>query len=108
MGLSKTDEYKQTEIAMADVLKAMGHPARLAIISELVKRKTCVCGELVNTLPLAQATVSQHLKALKNAGVIQGTITGTNVCYCLNPKTFEKLKKYLDRINNQLVTNSCC
>lgn len=109
MGTSKTEDYNKKEIEIADLLKAIAHPARLAILQALAKRKTCICGELVEVLPLAQATVSQHLKAMKNAGLIQGTVTGTNVCYCLNPKAFEKVKAYISKIDIQLnATKNCC
>lgn len=108
MGTSKTESYNPKEIEIAELLKAIAHPARLAILQALAKRKTCVCGDLVDALPLAQATVSQHLKAMKNVGLIQGTVTGTQVCYCLNPKAFEKVKAYISKIDIQLNTTKIC
>ena len=74
------------------MMKALGHPARIAIIQHLVKSQTCICGDLVDELGLAQATISQHLKELKNVGIIQGTIEGTSVCYCIEPKVWKQFK----------------
>ncbi len=75
--------------------KALAHPARIAILQELVKQNACVCGDLVTELGLAQPTISQHLKELKNAGLIQGTIEGTSVCYCINPKVWKAYQQIL-------------
>jgi ArsR family transcriptional regulator len=86
MGASKTDTFSTHALLMSELFKALGHPARWAIIAHLIQVKSCICGDLVNVLPLAQPTVSQHLKALKQAGLIKGTIEGTSVCYCLDPK----------------------
>jgi ArsR family transcriptional regulator len=86
MGASKTDTFSTHQLLMSELFKALGHPARLAIIEHLMQVKACICGELVDVLPLAQPTVSQHLKALKQAGLIKGSISGTSVCYCLDPK----------------------
>ncbi len=77
-------------------MKALAHPARIAIIQHLVRSETCICGELVDELGLAQPTISQHLKELKNAGLIQGTIEGTSVCYCIDPKTWKLFKSSFD------------
>jgi ArsR family transcriptional regulator len=75
--------------------KALSHPARIKILNFLKKKKTCICGDIVNELPLAQATVSQHLKVLKNAGFIKGEISGPSICYCINPDTIKKFKKLI-------------
>ena len=77
------------------MLKALAHPARIAILQEIIKSNACICGDLVEELGLAQATISQHLKELKNAGLIQGTIEGVSVCYCINPETWSLLEKEL-------------
>jgi ArsR family transcriptional regulator len=77
---------------LAELMDAIAHPARMAILQILAERKSCICGEIVNELPLAQATVSQHLKVLKDAGLIQGIIDGPRVCYCLNPAGIAELK----------------
>lgn len=78
---------------LAEMAKALGHPARVAILHQLAEEGECVCGQIVNALPLAQATVSQHLKVLKDAGLVQGEIDGPRVCYCLDPEGLKKLKK---------------
>jgi ArsR family transcriptional regulator, arsenate/arsenite/antimonite-responsive transcriptional repressor len=82
---------------LADRLKALGHPARLEILRVLAARGTCVCGEVVEVMPLAQATVSQHLKVLKEAGLIRGRIDGKNSCYCLDPHRIAELRDALDQ-----------
>lgn len=99
--------YKKSDVRLAEMLKALGHPARVAIVRILAKRSTCICGEIVDELPLAQATVSQHLKALKEAGIIQGEIDGPRTCYCLNPKAINEIKTLLDSFLG-VVTQSCC
>jgi ArsR family transcriptional regulator, arsenate/arsenite/antimonite-responsive transcriptional repressor len=78
---------------LAVLAKALGHPARVAILRQLGEAGTCICGDLVDALPLAQATVSQHLKVLKEAGFVQGEIDGPRVCYCVNPKTVKRFRK---------------
>lgn len=92
MGKSKTLSYSDEQLQMAEAAKALAHPARLAIIEALAEAKSCVCGDLVTEVGLAQATVSQHLKVLKAAGLIQGSIEGTSVCYCLNPGRWKELR----------------
>jgi ArsR family transcriptional regulator len=77
---------------LADLSKAVGHPARVAILRLLVRREACICGDIVDELPLAQSTVSQHLKVLKEAGLIRGDIDGPRVCYCVEPRTLRRLK----------------
>ena len=86
MGLTKTDLFTKEQNDIAAMAKAIGHPARIAILQYLVKKNACVCGDLVEELGLAQATTSQHLKELKNIGLIQGNIEGVNTCYCIEPK----------------------
>jgi ArsR family transcriptional regulator len=84
MGVTKTDHFTASHLERALQLKALGHPARLAIVEHLGKVDACICGDLVDELPLAQPTVSRHLRELKDAGLIRGTIEGTSVCYCLD------------------------
>ena len=96
MGITKSDIYTEEQNQVAAYAKVLGHPARIAIIQELVERKTCVCGDLVNEIGLAQATISQHLKELKQAELIQGEVEGTSVCYCINTKKWNELKKMFD------------
>ena len=90
MGATKTDLFTQQQNELANMAKAIAHPARIAILQYLDKKNACVCGDLVDEIGLAQATTSQHLKELKNAGIIQGTIEGASVCYCIDPKIWRK------------------
>lgn len=96
MGLTKSEIFTEKQNRLAQMMKALGHPARIAIIQHLVKSQACICGDLVEELGLAQATISQHLKELKNVGLIQGTIEGTSVCYCIDPKVWKQFKSALD------------
>ncbi|MEQ1831459.1 MAG: metalloregulator ArsR/SmtB family transcription factor [Candidatus Eisenbacteria bacterium] len=77
---------------LASLARALSHPARVAIVRHLAERGTCVCGQIVNVMPLAQATVSQHLKVLKDAGLVQGEVDGPRTCYCLNPETMKRFQ----------------
>ena len=77
---------------LAALAKALGHPARVQIMRLLVRRDACICGDIVDELPLAQSTVSQHLKVLKEAGLVKGEIDGPRVCYCVEPRTLRRLK----------------
>lgn len=108
MGATKTEHFsdKQNEIAL--LTKALGHPARIAIMEYLVSVDTCICGDIVNELPLAQPTVSQHLKELKNARLIKGSIEGNAICYCIDEKAIEKLIHYFSNITTNLKSKSCC
>ena len=93
MGLTKTEIFSEKQNRLAVMMKALAHPARIAIIQKLIKTKACICGDLVDELGLAQATISQHLKELKNAGLIKGTIEGTSVCYCIDDKAWKQCKR---------------
>lgn len=104
MATSKTEEFTSEEINLADIAKALSHPARIKILKILSAKNVCVCGDIVELLPLAQATVSQHLKELKRVGLIDGEIDGPKVCYCLNTETMEKAKTEL----NKLFKKVCC
>jgi predicted transcriptional regulator len=95
MGLTKTEIFTDEQNRLAVLLKAMAHPARIAILQQIIKANACICGDLVEELGLAQATISQHLKELKTAGLIQGTIEGVSVCYCINPLIWEDLQEQL-------------
>lgn len=108
MGITKTEHFTTTQNELAILAKAMGHPARIAIIEYLLKTESCICGDIVNELPLAQPTVSQHLKELKNAGLIKGNIEGNAICYCLNEEGFNKLKGFFETITTYLTTKECC
>lgn len=91
MGLTKTEIFTDEQNRLAMLFKALAHPARIAILQRIMISNTCICGDLVEELGLAQATISQHLKELKNAQIIQGTIEGVSVCYCINPQTWKLL-----------------
>ena len=93
MAANKKDEFNKKENELADFANAISHPARIAILKEVARRQTCICGEIVEVLPLAQSTVSQHLKELLKAKLITGTVDGTRSCYCINWKSFEKFDK---------------
>lgn len=102
MAVSKKEEFKTEDIWLADVAKALSHPARISILKILTDMNVCMCGDIVELLPLSQSTVSQHLKELKRVGLIQGDINGPKVCYCINNKTLQKAKKELDKLFNKV------
>lgn len=109
MGLTKTEIFSEKQNRLATMMKALAHPARIAIIQHLIKINTCICGDLVEELGLAQPTISQHLKELKNAGLIQGTIEGTSVCYCIDPKVWKQFRSVLDGFFVSYDgSNKCC
>ncbi len=110
MGASKTDHFTDKQNEMALLMKALAHPARIAIIDYLLEVSTCICGDIVNELPLAQPTVSQHLKELKNAGLIKGNIEGNAICYCIDEDTFLKFQNFLSEVFGkiQVQKNNCC
>jgi predicted transcriptional regulator len=95
MGITKTEIFNEKQNRLATMLKALAHPARIAIIQHLIKADACICGDLVEELGLAQATISQHLKELKAVGIIQGTVEGTSVCYCIDPNVWKQFEKEL-------------
>jgi predicted transcriptional regulator len=109
MGATKTNLFTSKQNELAAMAKALAHPARIAILQELVRRRSCVCGSLVEELGLAQATISQHLKELKQVGLIQGTVEGTNVCYCIGPKVWLQYKEFFAAFFKDLPdTSGCC
>ena len=108
MGITKTDQFTKHQNQIANQLKAMAHPARIAIIEYLLTVDTCICGDIVNELPLAQPTVSQHLKELKNVGIIKGSIEGKGICYCVDEDAISELLTYFQKINNKLNIKKCC
>lgn len=108
MGATKTEHFTYEQNKVALLTKALAHPARIAIIEYLMSVDTCICGDIVNELPLAQPTVSQHLKELKNAGLIKGTIEGNAICYCINEKSIENLINYFSKITTNLKNKQCC
>jgi predicted transcriptional regulator len=108
MGATKSDLFTKQQNELAAMAKAIAHPARIAILQYLVKANACICGDIVEELGLAQATISQHLKELKNAGLIQGTIEGTSVCYCIDPKGWDQYKSVLGTFFGAIKINAKC
>ena len=108
MGLTKTEVFTNEQNRMADLAKAFAHPARVAILEMLVNKKACICGDLVDELPLSQATVSQHLKELKRIGVIQGEIQPPKVCYCINEKVWKEATETFGALFGSFVGEKCC
>lgn len=109
MGLTKTEGYTEVQNKLALRLKALAHPARIAIVEHILSVNSCICGDIVDKLPLSQPTVSQHLKELKAAGIIKGTVEGNSICYCIDEKGFDILKSFLDNVEGVLLKNrNCC
>ncbi|EDM43344.1 hypothetical protein SCB49_01277 [unidentified eubacterium SCB49] len=110
MGLAKTEMFTNLQNEIALYAKVFGHPARVAILEQLFKIDACYCGDLVNEIGLAQPTISQHLKELKNLGLIKGNVEGTSVCYCIHPENWTKMKATMHLFLNQDVstTKDCC
>src|SRR5215471_15422710 len=108
MGATKAANFTQRQNSIAILAKALGHPARIAIIEYLVKVNACICGDIVNELPLAQPTISQHLRELKNAGLIKGSIEGNAICYCIDEKAMAKLQNYFTLILQRLDDKANC
>jgi len=110
MGVSKTEIFSEEQNKIAVLAKALGHPARVAILQHLFNTNSCVCGELVDIIGLAQPTISQHLKELKNLGLIKGNISGTSICYCIDQETWTAMKTTLTSFLEQAtrIDTSCC
>ena len=110
MAVAKKHVFSDEEIQQAAWAKALAHPARIAILKVLAQRQTCICGEIVDELPLAQSTVSQHLKALKEAGFVQGEIDGARSCYCLNTSVLKQCRTMLDGFfaHLEVTASKCC
>lgn len=108
MGLAKTEEFTVKENKISRYAKALGHPARVAILHLLIKKQSCICGDIVDELPLSQSTVSQHLKELKEAGLIRGDIDGAKVCYCIDMQEWEAAQRYFHTLFNSYTANGKC
>jgi DNA-binding transcriptional ArsR family regulator len=106
MGTSKKEKFNSNQNRLADLAKALGHPARIAILQFLATKDVCICGDIVDELPLSQATVSQHLAELKQVGLIKGEIEGPKVCYCINKKAWQEAKQLLAQFMTDV--KSCC
>jgi len=112
MAINKKNEFEVKEIELANFAKAVSHPARIAILKTLAQKDGCICGEIVEVLPLAQSTVSQHLKGLVNAGLIKGTIDGPKSCYCINWDVFQTFEKtfgqFFTKTKSYEEKRNCC
>jgi len=108
MGLTKTDNFNTIQNRTAVLMKALGHPARIAILEFLIKKNACICNDIVEELPLSQATVSQHLKELKEAGLIKGDIEGKSICYCVDAKVWKEAQKVLNKLFDSYKGEGCC
>ena len=108
MGATKTEHFTDKHNNIAVMIKALGHPARVAIVEYLLKVDGCICGDIVNELPLSQPTVSQHLKELKTAGLIKGNVEGNSICYCIDEKAITKLRDYFVNFSVKLDKKKCC
>ena len=110
MGASKSESFSIEHNQTAQLFKALSHPAKIAIIEFLLSTDSCICGDIVNQLPLSQPTVSQHLKELKNVGLIKGSIEGTAICYCIDESGFDKISEFFIQINQHIDKNKikCC
>lgn len=109
MGITKSEEFTVKDNKIAKYAKALAHPARVAILQVLLKKQACICGDIVDELPLSQSTVSQHLKELKDAGLIKGDIDGVRVCYCIDEKEWAAAQNYLGTFFASYVAkDKCC
>ena len=108
MGATKTLEFTVKHNSLAKYAKALAHPARVSILQLLAKKQTCICGDIVDELPLSQSTVSQHLKELKDAGLIKGDIDGAKVCYCIDEKEWKAAQQSLNKLFDSYKTGSNC
>ena len=108
MGISKTEHFTEEQNEVAKLMKALSHPARIAIVEYLLSVDSCICNDIVDEIKLAQPTVSQHLKELKNAGIIQGENDGKAICYCINPDTLKKMEHFISQIIHKANQPKCC
>ncbi len=106
MGATNTAHYTSQQIEIALINKALGHPARIAILEYLMQVNSCICGDIVNEIPLAQATISQHLKELKNANLIKGNIEGNAICYCINENAIQEIIQYFSLFPKKAIVKS--
>jgi len=109
MGITKSEIFTDKQNKMATMLKALAHPARIAILEYLINSRSCICGDLVEELGLAQATISQHLKELKTAGIIRGNVEGASVCYCIDEKVWKQSKEAMQKffVSYEVKNNYC-
>ncbi len=111
MAITKAEKFNKTQIRTSELGKALSHPARVAILQLLAERNTCICGDITDELPLAQSTISQHLKALKKSGLIKGTVDGVKVCYCLDEAAIQEFEELFAAFGRNLkisTQTNCC
>ena len=108
MAYNKKNEFNEKLVRAADLARAISHPARIAILQTLAEKNTCICGEIVEIMPLAQSTVSQHIRELKKAGLIQGEIDGPRSCYCINHECIDEIKKLFQEFTDSIGKDRCC
>jgi len=109
MGTTKVEEFELTEVRTAELAKALGHPARIAILNYIISKNECICGDIVDELPLAQATISQHLKELKRVGLIKGRILGVKSCYCINENGWKEAESIFSSLfSSYQPIDECC
>jgi ArsR family transcriptional regulator len=112
VAVNKKEEFPKNENEIASFAKALSHPARVSILKTLAEKNSCICGEIVEVLPLSQSTVSQHLKELKNSGIIQGEIDGPSSCYCINwvnlDKEIEIFNNFINYLKEKYNSIICC
>ena len=109
MGITKTAGFTELQNRRAVIFKALGHPARVAIIEMLINRQACICNDMVEELPLSQSTISQHLRELKEVGIIKGEIEGTSICYCINESVWNEIKTDFSQLFGSYInTGNCC
>ena len=103
MGLTKSDLYTDEQNKIAAMAKVIGHPARVAILQYLLKKQACICGEIVDEVGLSQPTISQHLREMKNIGLIAGSVDGTKICYCINPIVYKEIQQMFSKVFGQKI-----
>ena len=110
MGITKSEIFTEAQNRIANMAKVLGHPARISILQHLFQSDSCICGDLVDKIGLAQPTISQHLKELKNAGLIKGNVEGTSVCYCIHKENWLEMKELLNTFLDSDIstTSECC
>jgi len=108
MGITKSEKFTDNQNRIASIAKVIGHPARVAILQHVVAQDSCVCGDLVNEIGLAQPTISQHLRELKSIGILKGTVEGTSVCYCIDPEIAREIKSIFDNFFKAFNRPTCC
>ncbi len=106
MGLAKSQLFDESQNQISEFAKAFAHPARVAIIQELIRRQSCICSELVDELPLSQSTISQHLKELKRIGILKGEVEGVRICYCIDEENWQRAKAVFSEIFDTLPCKS--